>query len=196
MGEGPTKVLSILKGKTILRHLMETISRSDVSDVVLVTGYQGERVAEHARNEIHSIFTNSGKEFSIVHNSGFEEGMAVSFREGVKAVSKDSDAFLLFLGDQPLVSENTIHHLLVTYQNFVTNGTNYILIHPRFNGKKGHPVLFSSDLRVEIEALGKDDQVRYLTWKHREKAFILDVEDPGINIDVDTTEDLENLRRK
>jgi len=196
MGEGPSKVLSTVKGKTILQQLMETISRSRVLDIILVTGHQGEQVADHARNKINSIFAKCNKKFIMVHNADYEDGMAVSFREGVKAVPPDSDLFLLFLGDQPLVSENTIDHLVEIYQDIVANGRNYVLIHPRYNGKKGHPVLFSSELRREIEALGKNDQVRYLTWKHRARAFILEVDDPGINIDVDTTEDLENLRKK
>ncbi|MDP6156459.1 MAG: nucleotidyltransferase family protein [Candidatus Thermoplasmatota archaeon] len=194
-GEGPTKILSKVKNKTILRQLMETISRCAVTDVILVTGHQGEQVSEHARNKINSIFAHCNKKFIMVHNARYEEGMAVSFREGIKAVPQDSEAYLLFLGDQPLVSENTVHQIIETYRDINTSGKNYLLIHPRFNGKKGHPVLFSSDLRPEIEMLGKDDQVRYLTWRYREKAFILDVDDPGINIDVNTAEDLDDLRR-
>ncbi len=195
MGKGPTKVLSQVKGKTILRQLMETISGSSVSDVILVTGHQGDRVAEHARDMIEPIFAGSSKNFFIVHNAEYKEGMAVSFREGVKSVPRKSEAFLLFLGDQPLVLATTIDLLIDTYKEIMANDEKYVLIHPRFNGKKGHPVLFSSDLRQEIEELGKDDQVRYLTWKYRDRAFILDVDDTGINLDVNTVEDLELLRR-
>ena len=196
LGGGLTKVLSMVKGKTILRHLMESISRSGVNEVILVTGHQGDRVSDHARKELFPLFANGEQKFIMVHNASFEDGMAVSFREGVKAVTPGSDVFLLFLGDQPLVSENTIDRLLETYRDIAVNSKDYILIHPRFNGKKGHPVLFSSGLRGEIEALNKDGQVRYLTWRHRARAFILDVDDPGINIDVDTAEDLDRLRRK
>ena len=192
-GKG-SKVLAILGGFTLLYRLVTTISRSIVNEVILVTGFQGEAVSRHAAEEIRPVLLEMNKKFRVVHNADFRDGMAVSFREGVKAVSGDPDAYLLFLGDQPLVRKETINRVIRAYSELLVKGDDHVLVHPRYKGKKGHPVLFSTKLTAEVLGLGPDDQVRYLTWKYRENAFLLDVDDPGIGLDVDTPSDLELLR--
>lgn len=192
-GEG-SKVLMKLGGSTILYRLMSTVSRSKVNEVILVTGYQGDAVSRHATEDIRPLFTDKEIEFIMVHNADFRDGMAVSFREGVKKISKKCDAYLLFLGDQPIVRKETIDRVIRAYSDLLERGEDHVLVHPRYKGKKGHPVIFSRKLTGEVLALGPDDQVRYLTWKYRDRAFLLDVDDPGIGLDVDTPADLELLR--
>jgi len=195
MKGGGIKVLRTIGDRTVLSRLIGTLFDSEVNEIILVTGFQADRVREQVTEGILPRFKGTDKSFKLVFNPDFDHGMAVSFMTGVKELSPFSDAFLLVLGDQPFVKPDTINSLIMTYERILRKENGHLLIHPRLEGKKGHPVLFSRELIPEILKLGREDQVRYVTWKHRARAFLLDVEDPGIGLDIDTEEDLERIRR-
>ena len=194
MKGGGIKVLRTIGEETVLSRLMKTLTESDIDEIILVTGYEADRVREEVTEKILPQLKDSHKRLTVVFNPYYEDGMAVSFREGVKELSPSCDAFLCVLGDQPFVKNGTINILITTYERIIREGSGHLLIHPRWEGKKGHPVLFSPELIPEILELGREDQVRYVTRKHRARAFLLDVEDPGIGLDIDTEEDLERIR--
>lgn len=196
MEGGTAKVLMPFGRGTVLSRLCGTIAQSRVYRAVIVTGFQHEIVTEHVESDISPLFRDGGKELVIARNSRYEDGMAVSFRVGAGFLSSPENPILLFLGDQPLVTVATIDRIIGTFEDLHKGRNEPLLIHPRYDGKKGHPVLFSGRLQDEIMQLTRDDQVRYLTWKHRERAFVLDVEDEGIGLDIDTPEDLRRLRER
>lgn len=195
MKGGGIKVLRTIREQTVLSRLMKTLFDSEVNEIILVTGFQADRVREQVTESILPRFEGTGKSFKLVFNPDYDHGMAVSFKMGVKELSPSCEAFLCVLGDQPFVKPDTINCLITTYEGILREERGHLLIHPRWKGKKGHPVLFSPELIPEILEFGKEDQVRYVTWKHRERAFLLDVEDPGIGLDIDTEEDLERARK-
>lgn len=192
MGTAGNKVMMKIGGETVLCRLMRTIAQSSINEVVVVAGYRGGIVARHVEERIRPMFL--GKRLIVARNDEYEDGMAVSLSVGAKALPPSADAFLLFLGDQPLVRRDTIDTVIEEYRTLGNRKEDIVLIHPRYKGKKGHPVLFSDELRGEAEELGSEDQPRYVTWKHRDRARILDVDDPGICADLDTPDDLERMR--
>ena len=67
------------------------------------------------------------------------------------------------------------------------------IVIPRYKGKKGHPALFDSKLVEEI--LSWDDSEILRNYIHsKENVVIVDVDDPGIGLDVDTIEDYEKIK--
>ncbi len=218
MGSGKNKVLSYLDGEegaeytTVLGCLLRSIHRSLVNEIIVVTGYCGQEVEGAIAKEMEQVIE---KPLTFIHNPNYKDGMAVSFAKGAGAISPNADAFLMFLGDQPLVKWKTIDSIIHRFIELRNNepGTGVwdglddgdddtenndegkVVIHPRYNGKKGHPVLFSNRLRSEVMALGPEDQPRYITWKYRKKADILDVDDRGICMDIDEVGDLREVRK-
>jgi len=179
---------------TVLGRLLKSINNSTVDEIIVVTGFQHRKVKEHIEGDLIPSFQDQ-KKVKIAHNSGYRGGMAVSFSCAAGHIAPESDAFLLFLGDQPLVKTTTICKLIKKYETLLNEGKNYLLVHPRVKGKKGHPVLFSSVLREEVIELGADDQPRDITWKYRKRAYIFDVSDQGIGSDIDTLKDILNMRK-
>ena len=62
-----------------------------------------------------------------------------------------------------------------------------------FGRKRGNPVLWSAEHFPELLALSGDVGGRSVWRRHSEAICYVDVENAGINIDVDTPEALEEL---
>jgi hypothetical protein len=65
----------------------------------------------------------------------------------------------------------------------------------QYHGRRGHPVGFSSELYSELIALDGDDGARRLVARYP-APMALEVDDPGVLVDIDTVEDLAALRSR
>ena len=99
---GRPKPLVPLSGRPLLSHVMSAVRGSRAGDVVVVLGHEAERV----RREVPLDGAR------VVVNSRFAEGMSTSIRAGVNAVAPTSRAFLIVLGDEPLVTSATLDALI------------------------------------------------------------------------------------
>ena len=70
---------------------------------------------------------------------------------------------------------------------------NYPVVYAQHRGRRGHPVGFSAELYSELVALSGDEGARRLLARY--PAFGVEIDDPGVLIDVDTEADLELVRR-
>jgi molybdenum cofactor cytidylyltransferase len=59
-------------------------------------------------------------------------------------------------------------------------------------GRRGHPVGFSAEMYSELVRLTGDEGARRLVARY--PACAVEVDDPGVLIDIDTTQDLDELR--
>jgi len=59
-------------------------------------------------------------------------------------------------------------------------------------GRRGHPVAFGAELFTELATLVGDEGARRLVARY--PAFGVEVDDPGVLLDVDTESDLEMVR--
>ncbi len=60
-----------------------------------------------------------------------------------------------------------------------------------YQGRRGHPVLFARELFVELAAAPEDQGARAVVAADPARVAYVDVDDPGILMDLDTPEDLE-----
>jgi molybdenum cofactor cytidylyltransferase len=112
-------------------------------------------------------------------------GMGHSIAAGV-AARADAPGWLLLPGDMPMVQPSTLlavaealgHHAVVAYA--------------QYRGRRGHPVGFSAELYSELIRLTGDEGARRVVARY--PAVGVDVEDPGVLVDVDTEADLAALR--
>lgn len=139
--------------------------------IILVTGYN--------RNRIEQIVEPLSKVITV-HNNKFKMGMFTSVKKGASQV--EGDRFFLIPGDQPLVSSSTYENMLEIDAPIVS---------PRCQGKKGHPVLFDSNLIPGL--LKKPDDGILRDFIHEIGAVCVDVDDYGIHLDVDTRQDYQNI---
>jgi molybdenum cofactor cytidylyltransferase len=159
-----------INGKTVIEHCIE--SMIDLcSRIIVVGGYQIEKIIEILRKY---------PQIEVVLNSRYAEGMFTSVKEGIRHVRGDRVFFTP--GDYPLISPEVCKRLLTTDGEIVI---------PVFGGRKGHPVLLSGHIAAEL--LMEDDRYNLRDFIQRKGFQTLMVEDEGILIDLDTTDDYKRI---
>lgn len=113
-------------------------------------------------------------------------GMSRSIVVGVSARS-DADGWLIHPADMPLVRPQTFRALAAALPG-------QACVVPHFGGRRGHPVGFSAELYSELLRLDGDEGARRLLLRYPSR--VLDLDDPGILVDIDTQADLDGARMR
>jgi molybdenum cofactor cytidylyltransferase len=110
-------------------------------------------------------------------------GMGYSIANGVSA-SADAAGWLILPADMPMVRPATL--LAVAAQL-----SQHAVVFAQYQGRRGHPVGFSAELFSELVQLTGDEGARRVAARY--PSFGLEVDDPGVLVDVDTADDLAGL---
>jgi len=111
-------------------------------------------------------------------------GIGYSIAAGVSA-RPDASGWLVLPGDMPMVQSATLNEVARALEH-------HPVAYAQHKGRRGHPVGFSAELYSELIALSGDEGARRLVARY--PAHGVEVDDPGVLIDVDTEADLEKLR--
>ena len=160
---------------TFIAHTAAAILPA-VDRLIVVTGAHRERV-EGA--------VPSGPRITIVHNPDWARGQLSSIKAGLGAVSADSDAVVVHLADHPLVKAETVRALTGEYERTLKP-----IVIARHHGRRGHPVLFARPIFAELFAAPEDGGARVVVNAGPERLGYVDVDDPGVVLDLDTPADL------
>jgi len=154
-----------------LRAMLEVTRR-----VTVVTGAYQERV----RAEVPST-----SRVKVVHNADFLRGQLSSLKCAIREIAPDADAAMVHLADHPLVETSTFRAVAEKFGP----SPGPILI-ARNAGRRGHPVLFARSVFPELLAAPNDQGARFVVNANPERVVYVDVDDPGVILDLDTPEDL------
>lgn len=174
---GTQKLLLPFGRKTIVERVVENILNSGINRIVVVLG------ANYA--EIEEVLKSWP--VKTVWNENFQEGMHTSVISGVKALPLDAKAVLIFLGDQPFISEKVVQNVVEAWKS---SGKGIII--PLFDGKRGHPPLYDMKLRHELSTLNPEIGLRSVAQKFPEDIFEVETFCPEIVRDIDTPDDYAN----
>ncbi|MCH7345588.1 nucleotidyltransferase family protein [Pelomonas sp. CA6] len=111
-------------------------------------------------------------------------GQGDSIAAGVAAAG-DAPGWLILPADMPQLQARSLLDVAAALDQ-------YPIAYAQHKGLPGHPVGFSAELYSELTALRGDDGARRLLARYPAQAVELD--DPGVLVDVDTVEDLQRLR--
>ena len=111
-------------------------------------------------------------------------GMGYSIAAGVSA-SGDANGWLIVPGDMPLLQPESILAVAAALEH-------YPVAYAQYLGRRGHPVGFSTELYSELVELQGDEGARRLVARYPHAA--VDVDDPGVLIDIDNRADLARVR--
>ncbi len=111
-------------------------------------------------------------------------GMGYSIAAGVSA-SGDANGWLIVPGDMPLLRPESILAVAAALEH-------YPVAYAQYLGRRGHPVGFSTELYSELVELQGDEGARRLVARYPHTA--VDVDDPGVLIDIDNRADLARVR--
>ena len=112
-------------------------------------------------------------------------GMGYSIAAGVLA-RPDAGGWLILPGDMPRIQPDTL-------QRVARELASHAVAFAQYKGRRGHPVGFSGELYSELVALTGDEGARRVIARY--PAFAVNVDDPGVLVDVDTLADLDRVRR-
>lgn len=178
---GQPKQLLEISSQSLVQRATQTARSAACHPVVVVTGAYAHEVEQSVR----SLFV------TCVHNAAWEEGMGASIRSGASTVvniSPDTEALIILLCDQPLVSPQLLRQLMTTH---VT--TRQPLVVAAYGGTQGVPALFHRSLFPALLNMSGAVGARTLIRKYHES--VATVAFPGGIYDVDTPEEYEKVKK-
>ena len=178
-GAEPKQVLR-LAGKPLLQHTLDNLRQSLVDEIVLVLGFAADAV-------LRQIAANGVR---VVMNPEYAQGMGTSLRAGLKELSASTQSAFVVLADQPFVRPETLNRMIASQRKSAAEITL-----PLYRGFRGNPVLLHRAVFPELMALSGDVGCRAIFGSHTQGIHKIDVDDPGILLDVDSLEDFERLAR-
>lgn len=178
---GGGKLLAPWRGEPLIESSLAAALAAPVRRVVLVTGAEpkvGEVVRAYAERNGQSA------RLSVIHAADHAEGMGASLRAGATALQPGCGGVFVFLGDMPAIP----HDIGPRLAEALAVGAPAAA--PRFQGRRGHPVLFGADLIPDLARASGDEGARRVLRALGDRLALVDVGSPGILTDIDTQQDL------
>jgi molybdenum cofactor cytidylyltransferase len=172
---GSPKPLLDAGGESFLDRVITTLRTGGVARVVV-----GLR---EAAGPVHAAALRTGAE--IVIPADVDAGPIATIRAALSLPSHPAVAALIVLPvDTPLVSDRTVRLLV---ERFERTGAPIVL--PEHRGETGHPVIFAGDALAALLDPTLKDGARTVSREFRDRAEIVEVDDRGVLIDIDTLPD-------
>ena len=127
----------------------------------------------------------------LIRNTRAKEGMGSSIAVGIAAARvqfPDARGWLIALGDMPFVAPRTIRTVADALSSGARGTGDAAIVAATYDGRRGHPVAFGSDLGDELVALSGDSGASELLRSHPVR--LVDCSDSGVLRDIDTPGDL------
>lgn len=169
---GRNKLLMNVEGIALVRRTVNAILASPVSELVVVTGHEPEKVTE----ALHGLNAR------IVHNPRYAEGLSTSLKAGLDAVGAAAAGAIVCLGDMPDIAAKHVGPLIA---GFDPEEGREIGV-PTHNGKRGNPVLWGRRFFQEIHEISGDVGARHLIGANESLVYEVEFEDTGVLMDLDT----------
>lgn len=173
---GGKKLLAPVGGEPLLDRTIRSLLDGGVAEVIVVVGTDGRRELERDVNAMNDARVRP------VENPDPSRGMFSSIQEGVRTAS--GDVLLIMPGDMPFVRPETVRAVIAKYTE------RNAIVSPKYRGKRGHPVAMPLALRDEIASFPATATLHDVIHAHTDMRVDLEVDDPGVNRDVDTPADL------
>ena len=174
------KLLAPIGGMPMIRRVAASVLESGVSSVIVVTGYEADRIVDAL----------NGLDVTIVTNPSYADGLSTSLKAGLEAVSPTADGALICLGDMPEVEVPVVQALLAAFTGPVA------ICVPAHRGQRGNPVLWGRNYFADMMALTGDAGAKPLMARHANRLIEVEVATDSIFEDVDSPADLARLKQR
>ncbi len=167
---GTYKMTLQIGGKTVIERCIEGMY--DICSRVIIVG----------GHKIENLKFLCGKypNIELVLNENFEDGMFSSVKKGISSIKEDR--LFLIPGDYPLINSSIYERMLKVDGDIVI---------PVYDRQKGHPVLIKKEIADELLCSPEYNNLR--EFIHLKGFTAVEVEEPGILMDIDTIDDYKAL---
>lgn len=171
------KALLKISGETFIECMIRKATMCGIHSILVVTGADHEKIVPHMPESV-----------VCVKNEDSMRGQISSVQKGIAALDASSTAVMVWPVDQPLVLPQTLNRIMDAHQR-----AQRALTIPVYQKSKGHPVIYNDRAMKSVLELRS-----HQTGKDLQKIFsadltLVEVDDPGVVIDIDTPEDYEKF---
>lgn len=172
---GKPKALLPLGSDTFVEKIVDAFKKTEVEKILLVLG----RHVEEIRPKIAQL------PVQIVVNADYKRGQLSSLQTAIRALEgEDVEAILVHLVDHPFVNPGLVDQMIQSFR-----ASSPLIVVPRYQGRRGHPVLFSRELFPELLEASLEVGAKEVVHAHHAETLEIDTMDEGITIDIDTPEE-------
>ena len=171
---GTQKMLLPFNKSIIIETVINNVLNSMIDNVMVVLGADHDKI----RNALNHL------PVQFCHNEQHGTGMLSSVMCGFRSLPENANAALIYLGDQPGIPPIVTDTILEAYNEDLMG-----IVIPVYNHRRGHPLLVDLKYRWEIQKLDLEQGLRSLMHLFPEDVLEVEVDEPGILVDIDTKED-------
>ena len=172
---GYPKPLLIVDGKTFIEKIATTML-DVVPRLVVVLGAHADRILRAIPHDERIV---------IVENPNYSRGQLSSLKIALGAVQPEAEGAIVHLADHPIVRVESFRGVVDSYER-----TRKPIVIARSNGRRGHPVIFDRSIFAELQRAPESEGARHVVNADASRIEYVDLDDPGINLDLDTPADL------
>jgi molybdenum cofactor cytidylyltransferase len=174
---GSPKALLSYQGRPLLEHLLDVAHHPKIGLRRIVLGADREPIAKEVNLALDEI----------VINEQWEKGQLSSIHVAIRSLPAQTDGIILLLIDHPLISATLVGELIDSFYN---SGKSIVL--PVYEGRRGHPVIFSSALYQELMNAPLETGARSVVWAHAADVQVVQTNEEGCVLDLN---DPDTLRK-
>jgi molybdenum cofactor cytidylyltransferase len=169
---GTPKALLGYRGETFLDRLIRVLG-AVCDPVIVVLGFHGDEIRAAAHGSTR-----------FVVNPDPSRGQLSSLQTALAEVPSSADGFLFMPVDCPSAEPETVQKIVDAF--YAT--AKPLLVIPRHDGRRGHPVCVRCELIQEFLALSPQGQAKEVVRRHADRTHYLDTLDAGVLSDIDDPE--------
>ena len=178
---GSPKALLPFQGRPFLEHLLEVTAHREIGVRRVVLGAHAEPIAK-------AIELKSDE---IVINADWEKGQLSSIQVALRSLPPGTDGIVLCLIDHPLISSALVQDLIEQFHK-----TKKPIVLPLYEGRRGHPVIFSAALYDELLRAPLETGARAVVWAHQTEIEEVRTNEEGCVLNLNDPETLNSALRE
>ena len=173
--DGENKLLKKYKKKHLINHILNTLTKSKISKIIVVLGFQ--------RSKVRKVLLKN-KKIKCIYNKKYRSGMASSIKAGLKKISQKNTGFLIIHADMPLVSTGIINLFCLGL-----NKSNKEIFVPINKKKIGNPIGFKRSMIKFLKKIKGDKGAKKIIRRNKHKLYFIKINSKSIFGDFNTQRD-------
>lgn len=172
---GQNKLLMKINEETIIEKVIKEVKKSEIEKIYIVTNN------EEIKNIAYKL------DIKVIENKDAIKGQSEGVKVGVKE-AEEKDDFMFFCGDQPFIDFITINNLI-----HKSKRNRDKIIVPIFRNRKGNPVIFPRNFRLDLLKLEGDVGGRHIIKTHNDEVVFFEVDKEMFLKDIDNYEEYQEI---
>jgi CTP:molybdopterin cytidylyltransferase MocA len=173
---GRAKALLDADGRTFLERTLDALRFGGCGEVVVVLNTEDPIIDD--------IVARAKARSTPGAGPGTEQ--IQSLRAGLRSVSQSAEAVLVLPVDHPMVKPGTVAAMIAAFRESAAP-----VVRPVHEGRRGHPVLFASEVFEELLSGELPEGARSVVRGLTDRVVDVEVDDRGVVTDIDTPSEYE-----